>query len=388
LVNVRYFTRIHAFRQGSRRVRTGRAGAAEMIFPGERIEPKVMRMFERVRMPVLDAHVDWGGMNVEQAPSRVPPVFAGEPLTIFARIANGNASEVSLLVGDRRFAVPLDLERAELGGPIPVLWAREAIRELDDETPERGSAQRRLDVDKRRNERLVGLGKRYGLLSSATSYVAVEERAPGERTQSAGELRRIPVALTKGWGDLRAEFFGAGPRARMARGGPVPPGAPAPSRAVMHAPVFYKKRKSSEADVTREALLSGAPASGGAATPSPGRPVLRRVKEFFRFGVPSETGSPSSDTTDALYDLLMTQSAAGSFAKSAALTVWLEPEAAAKLTQALPKQDEHVVVTAFVLLLLERRETARESEWRPAANKAKEWLAKQSPHFDATAMLG
>jgi hypothetical protein len=39
-------------------------------------------------------------------------------------------------------------------------------------------------------------------MSSATSYVAIEERAEGERTEERAELRRIPVALTRGWGGL------------------------------------------------------------------------------------------------------------------------------------------------------------------------------------------
>jgi Ca-activated chloride channel family protein len=366
-------------------------GAAEMIFPGERIEPKVMRMFERVRMPVLEAHVDWAGLSVEQAPSRVPPVFAGESLTVFARIASGHASEVSLVVGDRRFVVPLDLERAELGGPIPVLWAREAIRELDDQTSTRGSAQHRPEADQRRERRLVELGKRYGLLSSRTSYVAVEERAPGERTQSDAELRRIPVALTTGWGDLSARFSAPGARPR---GGPVPLG-PNEIRvslglggAVQRAPAFYKKRRKSSEDLGSGAPLPPSAAAPGGALGSPDAPVSRWLKE--QFGLPSETRSLGADaTSDVLFELLMTQSAAGSFAQSAIFTAWLGPEAAAKVALALlARQDEHVVVTAVVLLLLERREAARESEWRPAGNKAKAWLAKQSTHFDAAALLG
>jgi len=40
------------------------------------------------------------------------------------------------------------------------------------------------------------------------------------------------------------------------------------------------------------------------------------------------------------------------------------------------------------VLLLERQEQARQSEWLPAANKAKAWLEKQSAHFDASTVLG
>src|SRR6185295_15949616 len=103
-------------------------GAAEMIFPGERIEPKVLRTLARVRMPAYDdARVDWKGLVVEQAPSRLPPVFVGDAFTLFARIESGSGNAVELTVAGQTFTVPIDLERAEPAGPIPTLWAREAI---------------------------------------------------------------------------------------------------------------------------------------------------------------------------------------------------------------------------------------------------------------------
>jgi Ca-activated chloride channel family protein len=168
----------------------GSRGAAEMIFPGERIEPKVLRTFARVRTPVLDdASVDWKGLRVEQAPARTPPVFAGDVLTVFARIESGATDHVELTAGTHRFRVPLDLERAEAGGPIPSLWARECIRELDDDEPRRGSRQKRAEADERRRARLVELGKRYGLLSSATSFgwsrSAARRTAPRSRPSCA-----------------------------------------------------------------------------------------------------------------------------------------------------------------------------------------------------------
>ena len=87
-------------------------GASEMIFPGERIEPKVMRMFDRVRTPELgEVRMDWKGLSVEQAPLRIPPLFAGDTLTLFARIESGSAHEVELVAGAHRFRVPIDLER-------------------------------------------------------------------------------------------------------------------------------------------------------------------------------------------------------------------------------------------------------------------------------------
>ncbi|MEQ8894333.1 MAG: VIT and VWA domain-containing protein, partial [Sandaracinaceae bacterium] len=199
-------------------------GATEMIYPGERIEPKVLRMFARVQTPALDdVRVDWQGLSVEQAPGRTPPLFAGDALTLFARIEAGDASEVVLRAGEQRWTVPLDLERAATGDAIPVLWAREKIRDLEEGEPRRGSAQRRGSGEDRKKAQLVELGVRYGLTSSATSYVAVEERADADRTDGPVQLRKIPIALTKGWGEPTRSAAGAMPTMSVAA-----PMAPAP----------------------------------------------------------------------------------------------------------------------------------------------------------------
>jgi Ca-activated chloride channel family protein len=177
-------------------------GAAEFIHPGERIEPKVLRMFNRVTSPMLaDVRVDWGGLLVEQSPSQTPPVFAGESLTVFGRVASGTATQLTLKAGEHAWAVSVDLEKAQKDGPIPRLWARNLLRDLEDgEGAPRGSSQRRGGQVDRKKERLIELGVKYGLVSSATSYVAVELRNEADKTTSQAQLRQVPTAMTAGWG--------------------------------------------------------------------------------------------------------------------------------------------------------------------------------------------
>lgn len=353
-------------------------GAAEMIHPGERIEPKVLRMFARVRMPVLDdARIDWNGLAVEQAPRDIPPVFAGEALTVLARIDNGSASEISLLAGGERFTLPVALETAQTGTTVPLLWAREAIRELDDTTAYRGSSQQRGGGDPR-TRRLVELGTRYGLINQATSFVAVQERGFGERVDAPAELRRIPVALTAGWGGgasggavLRRAFSG-GPSA-----GAIPPASlcaplvarsPAPKAS---APLGFVAKAVSR-------VFGGAPTSAASAAPppSPARFEKRRV-----------SAQPSA-STDPLYELLMTQRAEGSFPKSQVLLSLLGPARERRLTQAIDQYGESEVVTAIIVRLLEMEHQERQSEWLPAVTKAKAWLAKQNSSFLPKDVLG
>jgi Ca-activated chloride channel family protein len=313
-------------------------GAAEMIFDGERVEPKVLRMFERVRTAALDdVRIDWKGLSVEQTPSRAPPVFGGDVLTVFARVERGSAHEVELIAGDRSWRVAIDLEHAHANGPIPTLWARERLRELDSPEPARGSAQRRAKSDTRRHARMVELGTRYGLLSSATSYVAVEERPTAIPRVRRAKLRRIPVALTNGCG-------GDGDAGRGL---------------IVYASVSID-------DAADMAICSAPMAADG--------------EEDFGSLAAERDAAP----VDRVFDLLMTQRADGGFAHSATLAAWLGSERAEWMTQAIASHGDAVVVTTVIIALFEREEPTRQSEWRPAVRKAIAWLRKQPRTFDAT----
>ena len=371
-------------------------GAAELVFPGERIEPKVLRTFGRLRAPALDdVRLDWGGLAVEQAPASLPPIFAGDSLTVFARVREGTGDRVTLSAGGESWRVDLDLEGAEEGGPVPTLWAREAIRDLERGVePRRGSRQRRPEAEERRRRRLVELGRRYGLISSAASYVAVEERPEGERLEGSAELRKIPVALTVGWGGYGRLIPGR-PSA------PRPVGIPGPP---MTRPAF-SRIPGTGVPVTAAAMQAGVhmaaagPAAGRVAA-DVGSRFTDAVSGFFDFFAaeepasdrPAITGAPASGTAgaegsdDRVWALLMTQKADGSFLLSPVLEEWLG-SAFAAVERAAGDHGEALVATAVAVALLERDEASRADEWRPAVKKARRWLARQGSSFDAGAVL-
>jgi len=186
--------------------RAGR-GAAEFIYPGQRIEAKVVRQFGRMLSPALaDVRVDWGGLSATQAPSVVPPVFAGARLVLYAFVSEAHPTTIRLTAsspaGPIAFEVPFEPGRAAPGRTIATLAARARIRELE-EAPEwarqRGSQQKRGTSAVSRE--IIALSTRYNLMSRETSFVAIERRD----TPVLGEvqLRRVPVALTNGWGNLK-----------------------------------------------------------------------------------------------------------------------------------------------------------------------------------------
>jgi len=183
-------------------------GAAEFIAPGERVVPKVMRQFARLLAPAfLDARVAWPG-GVTSAPAHLPAVFDGERLIAYGlaeRITAGTATLSGTLAGQVvRFEVAVDPARAIDGTLAATLAARARIRDLEEEQPyleARASRQGRTRANRTTVDEIVALAVKYQLVSRETSFVAIEHRETP--TAERAELRRVPIALTRGWGAVQ-----------------------------------------------------------------------------------------------------------------------------------------------------------------------------------------
>ena len=177
-------------------------GEAEFIQPNERIEPKVLRQFSRIASAHLkNLSVDWGKLDIEKVvPHDIPPLFDGDNITFYGRMTGGGPTEVAITAdgpeGPMRFPAWVDTERPRTDKIIPTLFARKAILDLEEG---RSSRLKR----KVRNE-IIELSCRYGLLSSETSFIAVEERDK-ESEYDDIELRRIPIAITKDWHGIESQ---------------------------------------------------------------------------------------------------------------------------------------------------------------------------------------
>ena len=190
--------------------RAGR-GAAEFIHPGERIEPKVIRQVGRLLSPALsDVEVEWVGAEVKRMSAHVPPVFAGSRLLAYGFLGRQRPSAVRLSAtgpsGPLSFEVPLSAARVTAGTTVATLAARARIRELEESgewLAARGSRQKARKESSATRE-IIELSTRYGLISRETSFVAVERReAPA---QANVQLRRVPIALTSGWGGMEHQM--------------------------------------------------------------------------------------------------------------------------------------------------------------------------------------
>ena len=355
-------------------------GAAELICPGERIEAKVLRMFSRVRTPALtEVKMDWGGLTVDQAPSSVPPVFGGDSLTLFARVRSGLADTLVLRGDDKEWTIAVDLERVESGGPIPTLWARHRIRNLEtSQGGTRGSNQSGRKSQGRLVDQIVELGKRYGLMSQHTSYVAVEERADADKTTEQAQLRRIPVTLTRGWG---------GGRGQATTRSAVRSIAAASSVVSTAASLVSQLFGSTSGSHGMSAAL--APSSAGWDHGGDEEPLF--LRKLSTGASPRERRTETADLsapypTDRLYDLLLTQRANGTFLLTPALESWLG-DRARRVRKEVEKRDEALVATAVVVALVAAEMADRREEWKMAMEKAKKWLAKQAEQIDGGKLI-
>lgn len=323
-------------------------GIAEFIFPGERIEPKVMRQMARLSAPyAAEARLDWGGLEPSVAvPSELPAFCTGDEIDILCRVPSVVDSVVRILAADGTViaectvdgSMPVSDDRT-----IPLLLARELISSIEPGAGSGGSAQ---SARRRKAEeaRILSIALEYGLVSSKTSYVAVEERE-GDENGGPVSLRRVPVALTRGWGGFGANMPSAAPQIAFS----MTTGAPVRGK-TKAAPWF----------------LGGA---GGAAPVSTDGAVC----EFSDGGAVSD----EARTPDRFMQLVGLQMADGSWGLTgelAALAGVGDLDTLKGMAPEHPGKDD-VLATLVALFLLRRDFADRSDEWALIGGKALKWLA-------------
>lgn len=330
-----------------RAVARASGGAAEFIAPGERIEAKVLRQFRRVLAPAItNVRVEWPE-RVIAAPDVPPCVFDGECLALYGlgdgvpegRVVLSGTRGGSPFTAEIALPAPVDVEAPVVGA----LAARARIRDLE-EKPEylsaKGSRRGRARVERATGEEIVKLGVAYQLASRETSFVAIEHREVP--TTRRAELRRVPIALTSGWGGRTS----VGQTVVMS------------SRAVhrLAAPQEW---------MTGNIGLHADLASAGFAPPSSRRLVAP---------APSVSEPPSH------VRLVRLQRADGSWRFEADLEravgqpVFLSLRWLKKLTAADDALRHRVLATALALAWLEAHAAGFADEWVMAADKARAWL--------------
>jgi len=203
----RQHTRVYAFGIGTNvsetllrdlAKRTG--GAVEFMYPGERIDEKVVAQFARaLALRVTDVQLSFRGedLHVEsQAPAELPPLVDGEPWVIFTRFSGHGRGQAEIRgrCGHEPFLlhVPVDLSAALDRPVLAQFWATERIRDWE----AAGVQGRRAE---RMQERITALAVQYGIMSPYTAFLVIEERRGERRANGLPTTRVVPVNLPASW---------------------------------------------------------------------------------------------------------------------------------------------------------------------------------------------
>jgi hypothetical protein len=268
------------------------------------------------------------------------------------------------------FDVPLPSDEAASHSSIRTLAARARIRELEegsDWLSARGSQQRDRKVSSARDE-IIALSLRYRLISRETSFVAVEHRDTPVTADI--KLRKVPIALTTGWGGVSLAppstrklriaaqpSFGSSGRPPM-RGMAAAGSALSPSERLSYRShlgddgLAPRSKEAHERDI--------APRSARDRGRSQPRPGARR----------------SVSGMDAL---ILLQQADGSWDLTLQLASLLgrdleELRAAVPPVTAPAAQARRVWATALAIAWLDRHAPDRRDEWHLVAEKGRRWI--------------
>ncbi|HYK42513.1 MAG TPA: hypothetical protein VE007_08990, partial [Thermoanaerobaculia bacterium] len=152
-------------------------------------------LFRKLEAPVLtNLEMVWDDASVEVWPSRVPDLYAGEPLVAIARLASGSPLGGVTVRGERLgqpWSKRLSLSDSSADTGLDRLWARRKIASLMD------SMSAGAERDALRKQ-VVELALAHHLVSSFTSLVAVDVSATVARGVTC-EARPVPVNLPEGW---------------------------------------------------------------------------------------------------------------------------------------------------------------------------------------------
>ena len=175
-------------------------GAAEYVTLADKADAAAERLTKRLETPVLmNVSASFGGTEVDTVtPENLPDLFDETPIVILGHYVNpGRASVV--IRGDidgRPWSKTLSLELS--GRPeapcVPTLWARKRVEELERTKIEDGLFGRTVDgsVDKK----IEDVALRYGIVSSQTSFVAVEPRVVNVGGHPLSV--RVPIEMASG----------------------------------------------------------------------------------------------------------------------------------------------------------------------------------------------
>lgn len=170
-------------------------GLPEVVFPGERIDDKVIRQFSRVHQAFVSGGkiLQTNGAELDTVPVMPSRLYGDEEYTF--RFRTTDAMEELILsgvLGGKKVEAQVPLTAKGDSRLLSLKWAKEKIRMLEESL---GSGNPRRDEIAKKE--IIALSEKYGVLSTLTSLVAVYERFNKEK--GIPETIVVPVAKPEGW---------------------------------------------------------------------------------------------------------------------------------------------------------------------------------------------
>jgi Ca-activated chloride channel family protein len=212
-------------------------GRCELVESEDRLDEAAALIHRRIGAPLVAAlALAADGLRIEPgtvAPSRLPDLFPGVPVTVTGRWS-GQAGGAVTVCGAAADGGPFEVKAVAVTGGTPAStasWARAHLRDLED----RYGSTSAYDDLARLEQQITEVSLRYGVLCRFTAFVAIDTRVvtdggvPHQVTQ--------PVELPSGWEPAgvglpfdQGRLVGAAPQALSAMpGGPGGPSGPRPA---------------------------------------------------------------------------------------------------------------------------------------------------------------
>jgi len=160
----------------------------------DQVSTKMGQLFKRITHPVLrDIKIDWQQQSIEQYPSRLPDLYAGEPLSVLVKssrpLRNIKASGTMLNTPWKKTIK--NRKSQSTANNLDTVWARDKIASLMDKLIT-GEASR-ADL----KPQIIELGIKHHIVTKFTSFVAVEQQV-SKPANTKAKHKNIPNLMPKG----------------------------------------------------------------------------------------------------------------------------------------------------------------------------------------------
>ncbi len=177
-------------------------GHAYYVGLNEDPDESVAAIYDKINDPYLvGIDIDWGDLDVHDIyPSRIPDLYAGEPLVIVGQYSGSGTETVSLsgTVAGQRWGQELSVtlpSREEDNDVIATLWARKKIHDLNrDMYDSYGYQSNDQDII----DEITDTALDYQIMSEYTSFVAVSEEVRTDPDSGEPVTVQVPVNMPEG----------------------------------------------------------------------------------------------------------------------------------------------------------------------------------------------